>query len=86
MAGCRIRQRLADPLVHVVDRLTQIMLVTVSTQQALLHKPFGDFARGPFIELAGPDHPLQDRQEPGQDVCITVLDGVRDWSSPGWSL
>ena len=56
MAGCRIRQGIADPLVHVVGRLTQIMLAIVSTRQDLLHKPFGDFARGPLIELPGPDH------------------------------
>jgi hypothetical protein len=53
------------------------MLVMVSIQQALLHEPFGDFARGLLIELPAPDNPLQDRQNPDQDVCVTVLDGAR---------
>jgi hypothetical protein len=57
------------------------MLVVVSAEQALLHEPSGDFARGPFIELSAPDHPFQDRQDSDQDVCVTVLDGVRDWNS-----
>ena len=68
-------------MVHVPDRLTQVALVVVSVQQALLDKPFGDFAHGPLIELSGPDRPLQDRQDPDQDVGVTMLDGVRDWSS-----
>src|ERR1700733_1871947 len=72
---------MADPLVHVTDRLTQIALVIVSAQQPLLHKPFGDFAHDAVIQPFGPDGPLQDRQDPDQDACVAVLDGIGNWSS-----
>lgn len=68
---------IAEPLVHVVDRLTQVTLTVVRTQQALLHKSFRDFDGGSLVEVAGPNRTLKDRQNPDQHVGIAVLHRVR---------
>ncbi len=66
-----------EPLVHVIDRLTQATLIVISSQQALLNKPFGDFTGGLLAEVAGPDRTFKDRQDPDQDPGIALLHRVQ---------
>jgi hypothetical protein len=68
---------ITEPLIHVADRLTQVTLIVVGGQQALLHKSLRDFTGGLLVEVAGPDRPLKDRQNPDQDLGITMPHRVR---------
>jgi len=68
---------MTEPLVHVIDRLTQVTPTVIGSQQALLYKSFRDFGGGLLVEVAGPDRTLKDRQNPNQDVRIAALHRVR---------
>jgi hypothetical protein len=64
------------PLIQVPERLTQVTLIVVASQQALLRESFRDFARSLLVEAASPDCTLQDRQDPDQHLGVAVLPAV----------
>jgi hypothetical protein len=62
-----------EPLIQVPERLTQVTLIVVASQQSLLRESFRDLARGPLVEAASPDRTLKDRQDPDQNRGVAVL-------------
>jgi hypothetical protein len=72
---------ISDSLIQIPDRLTQLTIIVAEIQQALPHKLLRDLAPGPPFEAAAPDCPLENRQNPDQDLGIAALHRVRHGSS-----
>jgi len=53
--GIILARGIAEPLTRVVDRLTQVMLIMVGSEQALLHESLRDLARDLLVEAAATD-------------------------------
>jgi hypothetical protein len=66
---------MTKPMIHVADRLTQITLLVVGGQQALLHKSFRDSTRDLLAEVTGPDRTLKDRQNPIKTLASQCCTG-----------